>query len=266
MTSFAGLSTLVTPGAVVIRTVGEEHQVATFSTWCAKFIALIGELPDTLMDRAIVIEMLRKTADEPVDRLPLEHLPAICDPLRRHMARWAVDHAAGLAALDPEVPTGLHDRAVDNWRPLFVLSEAVGGEWPSQARDAAQALAGVDQEDTIGVQLLWDIKEAFSDKEVMSSKAIIDALVAMEDRPWATWSRQDKPLTTHGLARLLRKFHIVPAGNMRVGDKVRRSYQRAAFVESWARYPLQTATRNKSNNDGVKPTFQSATPRTSVAL
>ena len=236
--------------AMVIRTVGDAHDPATFSTWCAKFIALIGELPDTLMDRAIVIEMRRKTAEELVERLRLDHLPDICDPLRRQLARWAVDHADGVAAIDPEVPSGLHDRAVDNWRPLFALSEAVGGEWPSRARDAAQALAGVDQEDAIGVQLLWDIKEIFSDEEVMSSSAIISALVALDDRPWTTWSRQDKPLTTHGLARLLRKFHIVPAGNMRVGDKVRRSYQRAAFEDSWARYPLQTATRNKSNNDG----------------
>ncbi len=61
------------------------------------------------------------------------------------MARWGQDHAAGVAAIDPEVPTGLHDRAVDNWRPLLALSEAVGGEWPTRARAAARALAGVDQ-------------------------------------------------------------------------------------------------------------------------
>ena len=235
---------------MVIRTVGDDHEPATFSTWCAKFIALIGELPDTLMDRAIVIEMRRKTATERVERLRLDQLPAVCEPLQRQMARWAVDHEDGLAAADPEIPAGLHDRAADNWRPLLALSDTLGGEWPTRARGAANMLAGVDQEDAIGVQLLWDIKDAFADEPVLSSKAIIDALVAMDDRPWATWSRQDKPLTTHGLARLLRKFRIVPAGNIRVGDKVRKSYQRAAFVDSWARYQLQSATRNKSNKDG----------------
>ena len=128
--------------AMVIRTVGDDHEPATFSTWCAKFIALIGELPDTLMDRAIVIEMRRKTAGELVERLRLDQLPDICDPLRQRLARWAVDHADGVAAIDPEVPTGLHDRAVDNWRPLLALSDALGGEWPARARAAARSLAG----------------------------------------------------------------------------------------------------------------------------
>ena len=235
--------------AMVIRTVGEEHDPATFSTWCPKFIALIGELPDTLMDRAIVIEMRRKTAGEHVERLRLDHLPNICDPLRRQMVRWARDHADGVTVFDPEVPTGLHDRAVDNWRPLLALSDALGGEWPTRARAAARSIAGVDLEDTLSVQLLWDVQEVFTE-DVMSSAAIVAALVAMDDRPWATWSKQDKPLTTHGLARLLRQFHIVPAGSIRVGDKVQRSYRRATFEEAWARYPLQTATRNKTNIDG----------------
>ena len=242
--------------AMVIRTVGDDHEPAIFSTWCAKFIALIGDLPDTLMDRSLVIEMRRKTAEERVERLRLDQLPAICDPLRRQMARWAVDHATGLAAADPEIPTGLHDRAADNWRPLLALSEAVGGEWPSRARTAAQALAGVDQEDAIGVQLLWDIKEIFSDEEVLSSKAIIDALVALEDRPWATWSRQDKPMTGHALARLLRKFHIVPAGTVRVGDKTHKGYRRATFEDAWARYPLiEPSHGNEANEDGAETDF-----------
>ncbi len=250
---------------MVIRTVGDDHEPATFSTWCAKFIALIGELPDTLMDRAIVIEMRRKTAGERVERLRLDQLPDVCDPLRRQMARWAKDHAAGVAAIDPEVPTGLHDRAVDNWRPLLALSDALGGEWSTRARAAARSLAGVDLEDTLGVQLLWDIQEVFEGEE-MSSASIVTALVALDDRPWATLSKQDKPLTTHGLARLLRQFHIVPGGNIRVGDKVLRSYRRATFEDSWARYPLQSATRNKSNNDGPKHEKTECYTDPSVAL
>ena len=252
--------------AMVIRTVGDDHEPATFSTWCAKFIALIGELPDTLMDRAIVIEMRRKTAAERVERLRLEHLPDVCEPLRRQMARWAADHAAGLGTLDPDVPSALHDRAADNWRPLLALGDALGGEWPTRARAAAQTLAGVDQEDAIGVQLLWDIKEAFANEPVMSSKALLDALVAMEERPWAIWSKQGKPMTPHGLARLLRRFHIVSAGNIRVGDKVLKSYRRATFEDSWARYPLQTATRNNSNNDGPQPENPDRYTDPSVAL
>ena len=86
---------------------------------------------------------------------------------------------------------------------------------------------------------------------MLSSKAIIDALVAMEERPWATWSKQDKPMTGHALARLLRKFHIVPAGTIRIGNKTPNGYRRAAFEDSWARYPIaRPAHPNKTNNDG----------------
>ena len=74
----------------------------------------------------------------------------------------------------------------------------------------------------------------------MSSAGIVTALVGLDDRPWATWSKQDKPLTTNGLARLLRKFHIVSAGNIRVGDKVLKSYRRTTFEDSWARYCLRS--------------------------
>ena len=111
-----------------------------------------------------------------------------------------------------EAETGLHDRAADNWRPLLALSDALGGAWPTRARAAARSLAGIDQEETLGVQLLSDINEIFSDEDVMSSSAIITALVALDDRPWATWSRQDKPLTIHGLARLLRHFESHSSG------------------------------------------------------
>lgn len=235
--------------AMVIRTVGDDHEPATFATWCPKFIALIGTLPDTLMDRAIVIEMRRKTAEERVERLRLDQLPDLCDPIRRQIARWAIDHADGLAASDPDVPTGLHDRAVDNWRPLLALGDALGGEWSTRARAAARSLAGVEQEDTLGVQLLGDIKEVFDD-EVMSSADIVTALIALDERPWATYSRQDKPLTTNSMARMLKHFQIVPSGNIRVGERVRKSYRRTAFEDSWARYPLTTATRNKPNKDG----------------
>ena len=50
--------------AVVIRTVGDEHEARTFSTWCAKAIALIGKLPDTLEDRSIIIRMRRRAPDD----------------------------------------------------------------------------------------------------------------------------------------------------------------------------------------------------------
>ena len=60
--------------AFVIRTVGDDHEPARFSTWGPKAIALIGTLPPTLHDRSIVIRLRRKKPDEKVQRLEMDKL------------------------------------------------------------------------------------------------------------------------------------------------------------------------------------------------
>jgi len=82
--------------AFVVRTIGDDHEPRTFSTWGPKAIALIGRLPATLEDRAIVILMRRRAKSEHVERLRLDRLHAETEPLRRQAARWVADHLAAL--------------------------------------------------------------------------------------------------------------------------------------------------------------------------
>src|SRR5262249_52937880 len=53
-----------------------------FSPWGARRIALIGRLPATLEDRAIVLPMRRRAPDEAVDRIRRTELRRQLDPLR----------------------------------------------------------------------------------------------------------------------------------------------------------------------------------------
>ena len=69
--------------AVVIRTVGDEYEPRAFSTWCAKMIASIGALPETITDRSIVISMKRRAPGEKVERLRLDRLGRIVRHRRR---------------------------------------------------------------------------------------------------------------------------------------------------------------------------------------
>ena len=46
--------------AYVLRSVGDNHEPESFSTWGAKCLALIGNLPDTTASRSIVVKMQRK--------------------------------------------------------------------------------------------------------------------------------------------------------------------------------------------------------------
>ena len=56
----------------------------------------------------------------------------------------------------------MNDRARDNWEPLLAIAEACGGDWPARARDAALRLSGIDEDETLGIQLLEDLQWLFS--------------------------------------------------------------------------------------------------------
>ena len=148
--------------AFVVRTAG--HEPRLFSTWGARMIALIGRLPATLEDRAIVLPMRRRAPGEAVDRIRRDGLVRQCDPLRRRTARWVAEHLPALRAADPAVPAELDDRQADNWRPLLAIADEAGGAWPDLARTAARRLAGaVAEADTAApVQLLADLRELFT--------------------------------------------------------------------------------------------------------
>ena len=105
--------------ATVIRVVGDNHEPFAFSTWAPLVIAMIGELPDTLQDRAIVIPLKRKAPHEKVERLRLDRLQESGRPLKSRIVRWVLDHRDQLVGWDREVPPALNDRAADNWRALL---------------------------------------------------------------------------------------------------------------------------------------------------
>ena len=247
--------------AVTIRAVGDDHDPRAFSTWCPKSIALIGKLPGTLTDRAIEVRMRRRTAGERVERLRQDRIEAECLALRRQAARWTADHLADLQAADPAMPPGLHDRAADCWRPLFALADQIGERWPSLAREAALGLSAQEPEDEASTTLLRDIRATFQEDgnpAVLASSALIERLLALEDRPWGEWSH-GRPLSPAKLARMLAGYGIYPAGNVRIGPKVSKGYRRDAFAEAWERYlgvvePLQ---RNKPNDNGHAPAISS---------
>lgn len=243
--------------AVAIRAVGDDHDPRAFSTWCAKAVALIGRLPDTLADRTIEIAMRRRTAGERVERLRQDQIESECSDLRRQAARWAADHLPELQDADPAVPTALHDRAADCWRPLLAVADNAGGEWPARAREAAKALSGIEDEtdQPAAVLVLADVRTIFGLKEELPSADIVKALRSLDSRPWATWGKDSKGLTTHALARLLKDFGIHPM-KIRFGSETANGYTKRMFGDAWTRYtPAEPEQQNNPNNDGLESTI-----------
>ncbi len=259
------------PTAVVVRCAEPDYEPRLFSTWGAKAVAMIGELPDTLKDRSVEIRLWRRRPDEPVERVRLDRLHKDLEPLRRRAARWAKDHLAELRDADPAVPHQLHDRAADNWRPLLAIADAAGGPWPERARRAALLLSGAaDDDGDVRVQLLADVRAVMDGRERIRSADLVSALVRMEDRPWPEW-RHGQPLSTRGLARLLEPYGVSPRA-YRDGDRAGvRGYLVEDLVDVWARYlpstpPAQVQHPQQPSNDATIGGFRNRNNGADVAL
>lgn len=93
-------------------------------------------MPDTLMDRAILLTLRRKLRDKKVERL--RHAEkGLFDELASKLARFAEDSGATLGMARPSLPDALNDRAQDNWEPLLAIADMAGGNWHKTAREAA---------------------------------------------------------------------------------------------------------------------------------
>jgi len=214
------------------------HEPRLFSTWGARMIAMIGRLPPTLEDRAIVLPMRRRMPGETVERIRRDGLLRHVDLLRRRAARWVADHLAALQAADPAVPAALHDRQADNRRPLLAIADAAGGGWGDRARVAARTLVGtVGEVDAAApVQLLADLRDLFATTaaDKLATAAIIRHLIRLEERAWAEYA-EGRPLTPRHLAQLLVGFRI-KAKQIRQGAATRKGYLRSDFTDAFRRY------------------------------
>jgi hypothetical protein len=200
-----------TRGQGVIRCDPKTNEPRRYGTFCPKIIGLKGKKPpDTLMSRAIVIEMQRKKLSEQVE--DFDHLDdQDFQVARQQLLRWAVDHAAILKKATPASPPGFQNRRAANWRLLFAIAELAGGDWKNEAWKAAATIEKVKStlRQSMGLQALSDIRELFemTNSEALLSKDIVEKLSADPEKPWAEYSR-GRPISQKGLSTLLNEYAI----------------------------------------------------------
>ena len=102
--------------------------------------------------------------------------------------------------------------------------------------------------------LLRDIAELLETRkgDGIGSADLCEALCALEESPWAEW-RRGSPITTRGIAKLLKPFGIHPTR-----DRTGRFYRLPDFTDALARYVSDTpvlsdtsVTEKHNENNGV---------------
>jgi hypothetical protein len=223
-------------GATAGRCVVQGNTVMTeeLPAYAAVALAGLGDLPDTILSRAIIIRMNRRAPSERVEPFRARLHTATGHAFRDRLAAWAKGaRFAGWPALPDEVT----DRAADCWEPLVAVADLAKGRWPGAARTAAvflvARLVGDRREASLGLRLLADMRTVFSDDEAKTTSTILDKLQKLDESPWG--DIRGKPLTDRGLATRLRAYGIEPR-TLRVGGATPRGYRKEDFVDAWARY------------------------------
>jgi hypothetical protein len=224
---------------MVPRCVGPKMDVGNFSTYCAKALAGIGELPDTIADRSIPIRMKRKRPVDRVERFRAREVFTIGAELRNAVDGAVAGRVGDLRDARPLLPAELDDRAQDAWEPLLAIADLAGGDWPANARRAAISLsAGRDLDEGIDHRLLADCRLVFGDAAQVATSELTDGLSEIPDSPWGDY--YGKQISGRRVADLLRPYGI-RAKHKRDGS----TYFKADFEDSWARYVSKCHKRHR---------------------
>ena len=146
-------------------------------TFAMAVLAGIGDLPDTIEDRGIILAMRRKTAAEPVAKFRIRRDKPKVIQVRDKLAEWTAAIAEQAGRAEPGMPPEMDDRAQDTWEALIAIADLAGGNWPARARRAALVLSAArDTDTTVGERLLADLRAVFGTEDKMHTETILARL------------------------------------------------------------------------------------------
>ncbi|MER6911196.1 DUF3631 domain-containing protein [Streptomyces sp. NPDC000594] len=222
-----------------LRVTGPEHKPVKFPTFAMAALAGIGDLPDTIMDRSVVVRMRRRAAGETVAAFRTGRDTPTLNAIRDRLTAWL--HPQHAEAMDMEPVMPVEDRAADTWEPLIIVADLAGGEWPALARTACRTMtaheAGQDEDGALRTRILTDIRRVFAaegDPATLRTGRLIEQLNADPEAPWAEYGPQG--LTPRGLQLLLKDYGISSANHRFPGGTQAKGFARHQFTDPWDRY------------------------------
>lgn len=222
-------------------------------TFAMAILGGIGDMPDTIEDRAVIVSMRRRAPGEQVEPFRRRRCIGPLQAVRGKLHTWVGKHHDALAEAEPDLP--VEDRAADVWEPLVAIAELAGGDWPDRARKACRALTGTgDSGDGDGARLLGDLWGVFGPTDRMGTTTILERLNADEAAPWGGWHR-GQGLNARDLAKLLKPYDVKPT-DIKVDGGTVKGYLADALADPWARYvPASRGPQAHIRNEGNQGNF-----------
>ena len=223
-------------GGNFIKCTGDHHEPTVFPTHAAVALAGISlnlKLPDTTLDRSMVLRMERARTGQLQQRFRKKVYLPIFHQHGERLLRWCNDHRQQIIDHQPAIPDGVEDRAYDKWEPLISIADIASSELGRQALNIVLKDREVDEDDA-KMLLLKDFKVVYDLNgpnltnvltQGMTTKGIApDALaVALcqahsfeenDDQVWERWNAgkysqsQDTRIKGAQITKLLSEFGI----------------------------------------------------------
>jgi len=205
------------------------------STYCPKVI--IGRATVSLagptQTRCIPIMLHKAKAGEvePFGEADRQHAAQ----LKQHLEDWAENFRRQQVRLMPLFPEEMTEqRHRDISKPLLIIADAAGGQWPVAARKALLEPLNAPRPPLPENQLLRLIQrfreEMARGKDYFETLDFLNWVNRQEDRPWP-----ERRLSREKLASVLRPYGIRPE-QWRGDRKKIRGYHFASFADAFRRY------------------------------
>ncbi|MCH8948333.1 MAG: DUF3631 domain-containing protein, partial [Acidobacteria bacterium] len=232
-------------GAVSYRCDGPGHAAKAFRVYCPKVVIAIGNVPETVRDRSIAVQMQRKKANDVVGRFIFKKVRGPAADLKERIAGIiSVCRQDIEGVYDSYEPEFLTDREAENWTPLFCLCSILVPRRLTELKETATAFAkgkaAFDADDSLQMRLLSDIQAILGNGEsdtlfgeklaAISSSTLVAKLRELEEAPWAGYD-----LSARRLAQLLKPFEVHPR-QVRDGSSNIRGYAVADLIPLFSRY------------------------------
>ncbi len=121
--------------------------------------------------------------------------------------------------------------------PKIAHADSPVGQWPKQAREAAERISRTARKPSLGLQLLAAMQKMFVGRTEITSEEVVAQLRSDPDSIWVDYHGKGQ-VTQRQIASLLEQYDIAPHPLHPTKRKTfaRRGYKLTQFVEVFARY------------------------------